>query len=419
MKGRLARSSLQTGGWLGLRVITQAAVLILLTHLLGPRTYGSFAAVASLAVVLGLLPNLGAGFVMLSRNAHEADGSAEVWRYAWPMTVIIGLILLVFYVIAARLVTSHPLPLLILLILGAAELLFTPFTMLFSFALQAHERVPLSQCVQWLPLGLRTLSVLPCFWVADEQRLATYVSFQFVASLLGASIGLWITSRLVRLDWRPRRATRAELRTGASYAAMHLVAANPSELDKIISARAIGSYDAGIYTATARVMAAAVMPVTAMLLAAQPRLFQHAYEPTRQGHRLIGLIAIFALAWGVGSGILLALCSPALPWMFGRSFAAMAQLMPWFAIVAPLLSLRLTAGTVIVALGRPMGRMAFELCGILLLVCGMLALAPRLGVRGLAIALIISEAGMAMLGWWLIHRYLGNHNELSRRLRPG
>lgn len=406
MSGKLARSTLQTSVWLGMRVITQAGVLVLLTRLLGPRVYGSFAAVASLAVVLGLLPNLGAGFVMLARSARDEAGVAEIWRYAWPVTALLGLLLLAVYIVAAGFITNPSLPRPVLLALGAAELLLTPFTMLLSFALQARERVPLSQCVQWLPLGLRTLAVLPCFWLAYTQRLSVYVLLQFLASLLGAAIGLWITTRHVALDWRPRGATRQELRDGASYAAMNLVAANPSELDKIVAVRLIGPHDAGIYAATARVMAATVMPVMAMLLASQPRLFRHAHEPTHAGYRLMGLIALLALTWGGVSGILLVLCAPLLPWLFGPSFAAMATLMPWLAAIAPFLSLRLAAGAVVVALGRPLGRIAFELCGVLVMIVGMLALAPHFGTLGLALALLLGEASMTVIGWWLVRRYM-------------
>lgn len=406
MKGKLARSSLQTSVLLSLRMLTQAAVLVLLTRLLGPRLYGSFAAAASLAVVLGLLPNLGAGFVMLARITRDDAGTADVWRYAWPMTVLLGLLLLLVYIVAADYITRPSLSMHILLALGMSELLLTPFTMLLSFALQARDRVPLSQAVQWLPLGLRILAALPCFWFVDAQRLSAYATLQLLASILGAGLGLWIARRYVKLDWRPRRATWLELREGASYAAMNLVAANPSELDKIIAVRAVGSHDAGVYAATSRVMAAAVTPVLAMLLASQPRLFRHSHEPTREGHRLIYLILMLALAWGTVSGVMLALCSPLLPRLFGESFAGTAKLMPWLAAVAPFLSLRLAAGTILVARGRPSERIGFELCGVLTLIVSMLVLTPHYGIRGLAMALVIAELSMTVIGWWLVRLHM-------------
>ena len=406
MNGRLAQSSLQTSLVLGLRVVTQAIVLVLLARLLGPGLYGNFAAVASLAVVLGLIPNLGAGFVMLARSVRDESGIAEVWRYAWPVTGLLGFLLLALYVVAGSFITNPQLPVHVLLLLGAAELLVTPFTLLLSFALQARDKVPLSQLVLWIPLGLRVLAALPCFLLDQAERISAYVALQLLVSLLGAGLGFLIIRRHVRLDWRPRRPTRAELRDGGSYAAMHLVAANPSELDKIIAVRAIGAHDAGIYAATSRAMAATVMPVVALLLSSQPRLFKFAFKPTHEGRRLVTLIAILALGWGLGSGALLVLCSPLLPVLFGQSFSATATLMPWLAMVAPFLSLRLAAGTILAALGRPLERIAFELGGMLVLTAGMLLLAPHFGVRGLATALLISEATMATSGWLLAIRRL-------------
>lgn len=406
-RGALARSSLHTGGLLALRLLTQAAILLLLTRLLGPVVYGQLVAAVSLAVVMGILASLGAGFVMMAQAPKHADAVAAVWRYAWPLTLAMGLLLLTVYLPMARLLGGRsPLAWQVLVFLGVAELLCTPWTSMQSFALQASDRVPLSQFVQWLPLGLRVIAVLPCFLLDASQRLAGYAVLQLAAAAIGLLAGLLITVRHVRLDWRPRFARARELREGASYAAMHLVAANPSELDKIMAVGLIGSHDAGIYAATSRAMGSVTMPVIAMLLAAQPRLFRHAAAPGAQGKALIRVIALLALGWGLLCWLALTLLSPVLPWLFGRSFSTMATLMPWLAAVAAPLSLRFAAGTVLVTLGRPLERMLFELFGIVTLLLGMFALAPRVGMRGLAIALLLSETAMALLGWWLVRRNL-------------
>lgn len=406
-RGALARSSLHTGGLLALRLLAQAAILLLLTRLLGPVIYGQLVAAASLAVVMGILASLGAGFVMMAQAPKHADAVATVWRYAWPLTLAVGLLLLTVYLPMARLLGGGtPLAWHVLVFLGVTELLCTPWTSMQSFALQASDRVPLSQFVQWLPLGLRVIAVLPCFLLDASQRLGGYAVLQLVAAVIGLLAGLLITMQYVRLDWRPRLARARELRQGASYAAMHLVAANPSEIDKIMAARLIGSHDAGIYAATSRAMGSVTMPVIAMLLAAQPRLFRYAAALDPQGKALIRLIAILALGWGLLCWLALTIVSPVLPWVFGKSFGAMALLMPWLAAVAAPLSLRFAAGTVLMTLGRPLERMLFELFGIATLLLGMFVFAPRMGMRGLASAMLLSETAMALLGWWLVRRNL-------------
>ena len=412
MKGKLARSSLQTSALLAARVTTQGFVLVLLARLLEPAAYGSFAAASSLAVVLGILPNLGAGFVMLARGAQSETAAGEVWRYAWPTTLAIGLLLLLTYLYASNHVLHSTMPLSVLIAIGATELLLTPFAMISSFALQTRDMVPLSQFVQWLPLGLRVFAVIPSFAFDSTHRLVGYATLQAIASLIGTWIGLWITGQRVALDWRPRLASTRELRNGASYAAMQLIAANPSELDKIVAVRAVGPYGAGIYAATTRIMSAAVTPVTALLLAALPRLFRHAHKPSTDGHDLIGLIAKIAFAWGCVSGLFLALISHALPKLLGNAYVPAAALMPWLAAVAPMLALRLSAGSVLIAYGKPLERAAFELCGTFLLVGCMLFLAPRYGLNGLAVALLAAETAMTVVGWTLVRRRLSLHSQV-------
>lgn len=406
MIGKLARSSVLTTGVLGLRLATQAATLVLLTRLLQPAMYGHYASVASLAVVMGLLPSLGSGYVLLSKASGHLGAAADIWRYAWPLTAGIGVLLWPIYIGFAFWISEGRLAWQVLLLIGAAELLATPFTSLLSFALQASERVPLSQLLQWLPLGLRVFAAWPCFLLPLPQRLPTYAGLQLIASLVGLSIGWWVVRRYISLDWRPRRATSGELKDGGTYAAMLLVAANPTELDKIVAVRQVGATEAGLYTAGSRVMGALVMPVLAMLLSAQPRLFRHARNAEGDMTRLVGMLFAAALAWGLISGVLLAIASPILPWLFGNSYAQTARLMPWLAITAPFLSVRLAAGSVLVASGHPLERIAFEFFGIASLLIGMLVLTKNFGVFGLIAAVIIAEIAMALLGTGMVARRL-------------
>lgn len=405
MKGQLAKSSLHTSAMLVLRVATQAATLLLLTRLFGPSLYGNFAAASSLAVLLGTIPTLGAGYLMLYRAADGTSATADVWRYAWPMTGVIGLLLLTPYVLASLgMMETTQLPSLALALVGASELLLLPFASLASFALQSREQVPMSQFLLWLPYVLRALAAAPCFAVAKEHRFAAYALLQFVASLAAVGVCIGIAHRQIKLDWRPRLPTPSELRQGSSYAAMHLVAMNPSEIDKVIALRVVGAHDAGIYATTSRLLGAAALPVVGMLLTAQPRLFRHARQGSVQAGRLIGIVAVLTLGWGLGCAAVLVLGSRLLPYLFGAVYDDMVSLMPWMAAVVPLLSLRLAAGTVLVAYAPPLERIAFELCGIAVLACSMIVLAPRLGLPGLALASIAAETIMNAIGWFLVLR---------------
>jgi O-antigen/teichoic acid export membrane protein len=404
MRRTLARSSIHTTAMLGIRLMTQACNLILLTRWMGPAVFGQYTATASLAMIASLIPSLGSGFVLMSREARTPRTGNDVARYAWPLTLVLASALsLLFPIAAARLggsVFSSP----DLIVIGLTELFVTPFLMTCNAALQASHQAAKGQLVQWLPLGIRLFVTILCTTKVIDVSLRGFISLQLLAAGLGLLAAFVITSRSTYLPWRPRLPSRHELRSGCVYAAMNVVAANPSELDKVLAIRFLGEQASGIYSATARVLNAAITPVTGVLVASQQALFQHGANPDTKGKRLIRVIALVSAGWGVTSGLILAACSPLLPYLLGSRFAESASVMPWVATAAPFMSLRLAAGTILVALGKPMHRMAFELAGIGILVAFLGVGAQVGGPRGMSLGLAVAEMLMSGIGWGLVAR---------------
>jgi O-antigen/teichoic acid export membrane protein len=403
VKGALAKSSLRTIAIMGGRIATQGVTLVLVTRLLGPEIYGGYVAAASLAMILGLLPNLGSGYILMARAARDRQTVGDTWSYGWPLSLLLGAALALAFPFVSRGLTGGTLTLADLAIIGVAELMVSPITLLLSFALQAVGRVPLGQVVLTMPMLLRAIAAGACLAV-DHVPVGAFVIFQACAAFGGLAAAWSIAARAIDLRVRVRRPTREELVTGSGYAAMHVVAANPTELDKITSPLLLGDHAAGIYSATSRIMNAIAMPVVGMLLTAQPRLFRHAAFPNPDGHRLISLLWRISFAWGLLGTVAMLVASPWIPLLFGPAFADTAALIPWVAAAAPFLTLRLASGTILVALGHPLQRMRFELAGMVLLAV-LLPTGSRLGgPRGMALALAAAEMGMAIYGWLLVRR---------------
>ncbi|UPG95682.1 lipopolysaccharide biosynthesis protein [Luteibacter aegosomatissinici] len=413
------RTSMATSAVLTARLFTQAATLVLLTRALGPSGYGAFASAAAIAVMLGILPGAGAGYVLLSRIEHDDTAPRDVWSYSWPIIGIVGTLLTPIFVGLAHLAAGDAcLSAGLLVLMAMSELLANPFILTLSFVMQARGRVTLSQVMQWLPLALRVAAVAIAMRFAAPDRLAAYLTLQFAGSLACAWMA-WRVARLMGdLHWRPRRARGSEMRQGASYALMNLIALNPAELDKVITLRVLGAHDAGIYAATARIVGAMVTPVTALLLSVQTRLFGRSAERMGDRHRMIAQVAVAALVWGAVSMGILEASSPWLPRLFGAPYLAIAQLMHWLALAAPLISLRISAGTILVSLGRPLHRICFEVGGVAVLCAAMAWLAARHGATGAAIALIIAEGAMSLIGWGMVARLIAVHRR-ERALAEG
>jgi O-antigen/teichoic acid export membrane protein len=419
VRGPLARSSLRTAVMLCLRVGTQAATLVLLSRLLAPSTYGAYAAAASLAIVLGTLPSLGSGYILLSRASIDKTSVAETWRYAWPLTCVLGTALVFAYVgIGGYITGTVDVSFGVLFFLGATELVFNPLTMLLSFILQGCEKVATSQFLQWLPFLLRSLAAIACFRLESSERLSGFSQLQFLVSIVGFGVALIMTRKHVTLKWRPRLMTREELRLGSSYAAMYLVAYNPSELDKIAAVRSLGAHNAGIYTAGSRMLGAFAMPIMGLLLAAQPRLFRYSQHTHARNKHVIRIIALVSLGWGlVGTTAFVAL-HKLIPWLLGSNYTETGQLVPWLAITMPFLTLRMAAGGILISLGKPLERLFFELTGALVLVAGIFFLIPVLQTPGLIVSVVSSELSMAAIGWWRIRKNIKRLDEVGAYTAP-
>lgn len=404
-KQSLTHSSLLTMVVLGIRLVTQACSLVLMARLLGPALYGQVVAAVSLALVTGIVPNLGAGWVLMSRMAHESERApADVWSYTWPLHLGVGLALLAAYLLAAPTITAAHLPPLVWLLLGATDILITPSTMHLSSTLQATERVPLGQLAQWIPLGLRLLVIAPCFMLPKSTMLLGYASLQSIAAITGLLCAWRITSRRVSLRSPPRLPRASEIKTGSAYAALSLISANLGELDKIIAVHAVGAYQAGIYATTSRLISAGTAPVVAILMSVQPRLFTLARRDRGELQRLIVRIALSAAVIGLCAALMILLVTPLLTAMFGTAYRAIPHLLHFMAWIVPIMGLRLAAVNIMIAMGHPSRRIVFDLFGACSLVVLMIFLGHRYGASGLGMALLGNELLLAVLGWLIVGR---------------
>jgi O-antigen/teichoic acid export membrane protein len=272
--------------------------------------------------------------------------------------------------------------------------------------LQAIERVPLSQFLQWLPLMLRLLALPLCLLSSMETLLQAFVLTQLLGTALGLFAAWSITRRFVDLGRRPRRPTADEIRSGAAYAALSLIALNSVEVDKIGAVHSVGPHGAGIYASASRIVSAGTLPLIGLLMAAQPRLFRHAQGSKAELRRLVFAILAACAVYSALAMLALNLGTALLIRLFGSAFAQLSGLLPLMSVIIPLQGMRLAAANIMVALGKPSRRIGFDAAGITLLIGLMVWLGPRYGPEGLAVSVAMTEGTLALVGWFIVLRHL-------------
>lgn len=403
MRGPIALATLRTSLILGIRLAMQAGTLLLVARLLGPERFGEFAGVAALAVVIGTLSSFGTNLVFLGEVSKEPGRRIHVLAYALPTTLLCGTLLLAVYLLFAGVyLSASSASLMVLLAIGAAEILLQP---LFAFLSNEHlamERIARSQVVISLPLVMRLLAASLVFMVDAADPLAAFSFGYLIASAIALSLATatssapWPTLR----DWR--LPSRAELHQSSGYAALAFTACGPGEIDKTLAAVLLTPSSSGLYAAGTRVIGAVTLPVIAMLLSALPRLFREGHTQPRETTRLLRWILVAALLYSALITAVLWLAASAFMGLFGPGYEGISQMIQWLCLAVPGMALRIAAGSMLMALGRPWMRAGFEIAGVIVLLVCSLMLTGRLGVTGMAVALACAEWTMAALGLALI-----------------
>lgn len=403
LTGPIARGTLRTSFVLGLRLIVQAGTLLIVARMLGPDQFGAFAGVAALAVILGTLSTFGTHLVLLAEVSRKPKRRDEVLRYAVPSTLLCGgMLLAIFLLICTFVLRGTGIALDVLLALGVAELWLQPLFIMPAMEHLAMGRVARSQLLMTLPLALRlgaavTVTLLP---VAD---LLTTYSYGY---LLATLIALLVATATMPGRWPSlpswRLPTRRELADAAGYAALNITAAGPTELDKTLATKLLPLASAGMYAVGARVIGAATLPVIAMMLSALPRLFREGQAQPKRTTHLLRWIVGATLAYSIALAIVLSLAAPVFVWLFGPEYQGLQYTIHWLTFAVPGMALRISAGNVLMALGKPWMRVGFEVAGLLVLAVAAPVLTTSFGVVGMPIALGCSEWLMALLGGAMI-----------------
>lgn len=398
--GPITKSTLRTSTVLGLRLLIQAGTLLVVARMLGPDQFAAFAGIAALAVLLGTFSTFGTHFVLLAEIAKDKARRQQVLRYAIPTTLITGSLLFFAYIAACPLFFKNiELPLSVIFCVGFTETILLPLFLIPATEELALEKTARSQLLMIFPLGLRTLAAGTVILLAVSQPLVVFAWLYLMSAVLALLCMKWYRPNawLSPSEWQ--LANKHELKYSAGYATLALTAAGPSELDKMLAAKLLPLGIGGLYIVASRAVGAATLPVTALLLAAMPRLFRGSIESQNQSQRLNRWILGSVFIYGIILAGLLWLFASCVEWLFGQNYRGISEILQWLCWVVPGLALRMSLTSMLMAVERPWLRVGIEVFGMLALVIGATILYPLMGVMGMILALTTSEWGMVCIGY--------------------
>jgi len=398
--GRLGVSSIVMTSGMLFRGMVVAIYLVMTTRWLGEAEYGRFAAVVATVMVLAPAGGWGAGQVLLRRASGTQAGISSLWSTSLLQVLVAGCLLLFPVVLFNLALPSSP-SVLVVLLVGIAELIAIPVTITAASALQAVGRFGGSALVICLVPSVRLLAVLLALESGLDGTVWNVVLAHAAGSLGGALLAILAVRIATGVSWRSRRQPlRQTLREGTRYASGAMVGAAHLELDKVLILVMVGTAALGAYTVGFRAASLALVPLAALNGVTLPRLF--ASQSTRERRTIFLALLRVSVAYGVVASILLAAASSYVPMVFGSDFADASRyvllMAPWPAFYA----VRSALCTLLTGSGKQYDRVAIESAGLVTLVAGCVLLLAALGPEAAIYSLICAEIVVVVLAAWRV-----------------
>ncbi|MGQ9668868.1 MAG: oligosaccharide flippase family protein [Desulfosoma sp.] len=391
---------------LGFRMAGQTMVFFLVGRALGIRAYGAYSAVLALAMTLGEFSGLGAATIMLRDISRNNTMFSVSWSHTLGSLVITAPALLAIYLVLARAMLPDQIPWVVVVCIGAAEILFSPMVFAAMQAYQGHDRMARAARMVLMPILPRvcaalTLALAP---LPQAARLPFWAVFYLISAAASASYALWLLRRDFGASVQPCwKGLGQVLYHGWPFAFGGAAQKIYVDIDKVMLSR-LASLDAtGAYSAAYRMVDMACVPLMSFFSASAPRFFRagHAGISSAAGYalRVVPLPMLYALAIGVGLYGLAAL----LPWLLGRAFAPATEALRWLAWL-PLLTIprRLMQTAFGVSGGQTTGLLVLA-SGAVLNVALNLWMIPLWGWWG---AMLATYATEILMGGFLLTRIL-------------
>ena len=352
---RVRQSSLaRNAGWMlvgqGASLVLQAGYFILLARLLGVREYGIFAGAFAFAAMAAPYSALGSGLLFMRYVSSNRDNFAAYWGHVLLSTVAFGSVLtLVLYFLAPHLLNPASASIVLLVALG--HCVFTQLVVGISQVFQAFEQLRMTAMLTFSASLLRLLAVAGMALIVGHGTARQWAVISLFVSIAAVILGVAIVTPRFGLPRFSLQLLRSRMGEGFGFSFAGSTQSVYNDLDKAMLSHYGMNAENGFYTMAYRIVDLANIPITALDAAALPRYFRQSAEGYAAVRRLARSLAKRAALVGLLMAILLFVCAPLIPRVFGGGFASGVSALRWLCLLPALRGIHQLTGSAITGMG--------------------------------------------------------------------
>jgi O-antigen/teichoic acid export membrane protein len=332
-KSALARNTAWMVLGRGLGLIIQAAYFIEIARSLGVSNYGAFVGVVALVGIVWPFASVGGSNLLIKNVARDKSLFAVYWGRALTTTAVFGSLLVVFVLLLSLLVLPSQIPLPLVALVAASDILALNVVTIASQSFQAFERLDWTAGLGVLMISSRLMgaTLLIAIYPHPSALQWGYSYFCSTAAVAGLA-SLVVCKRLgwPQLNWRR---SPAELREGFWFSTSQSAQTIYNDIDKTMLAR-LATLDAtGIYGAAYRLIDVSFVPVSALLYSAYPNFFRAGADGIRSSLGYAKPLILRAVGYSMVVCAAILLSAGWVPYVLGPEYVRIVEALRWLAVL--------------------------------------------------------------------------------------
>jgi O-antigen/teichoic acid export membrane protein len=412
LKSTLARNAgwqlIGQGTGYGLRVI----YFIVIARLLGVVQYGLVVSAFSLVNIVAQYSRVGMGMVLLRYVSGNHARFAVYWGNVLLVSSVMGGILVVALRFSAPLILD-PASAKIVALMAVAVCLLEQITMSATQAFQAFQEMRIAATLDQLTAMFRTFAAVSMLLALHHASARQWAIAQMLVSAAATAVALTVVT--VKRGW-PKFAPGVAWQhasEGAEYSFAASTTNAYNDLDKAMLSHFGRSAENGIYGLAYRIIEMGTAPITAIQLAAIPRLFQLAESGYKEAVALGRRLLRHGLLVSSVTAICLFAAAPLLPIAVGRSFSESAVALRWLCLIPIFRSIHGITGSVLTSIGMQRYRTLTQFSVVVLNFGLNLWLIPRYGWHGAAWSSLATDGTLGLLNWSILKIKTSQHSSYA------
>lgn len=381
----------------GARLLLGAVTFVIVARAMGNEQFGTFATVVAVAMIVTVFSSLGSDTLVVRRASRNAEEFPSALRTGLTFLSITGPVLLVVYVVAARIVVGPSASIPLLVLVGISDILCQPLNNICAASFLGLSR-PIGTA--WLNIvftGIRVLGAIIWVYVAAEHTALSWSLFYAIGSFLAAALSL---AQVMMMIGRPGGPVRwSEWYDGFHFALQNSFSSSFRQIDRPVIAHLSSLAVVGLYAAAFRIADAASMPVQAIMYATFNKFFQLGEKGTSHSLRFALRILPFAVGAGVISGVAVAVVAPFAPLLLGPAYAGTRNELLMLSALPTLLAFSYVGGDILLGSDHVALRtlILFAMPVVSAAMC--FVFVPTYGAMGAVYATLSTNAIAAAVSW--------------------